>query len=777
MYNNLHQWYLAIGDSVETTEKYEDTILKFYKAIKDPKADKKIKSPILYEFYKKEPFSKHIGKFIASKLLLSVILGAIFALITWLVKVILADDTFIEAVKNSSNLIAAIVVFICSIITIEAFFILLSFLKYNSIVKKLHDYEEELKEIMISLPSGYRNSEKMKHIINTYYAQKGVEPEIAFTVCDQLYYDYKQRPYEGVMFDLPFRNNFVTDTNIIQNEQQVEQTEEEKLFENPNLPADIKSKTFKGSDDAQKDLNDMIGLDSVKDQISKLENRIKFYGSSATSNHMQFLGSAGTGKTTVARIVTKILYDLGYIKKNQYVEISGDYLRSGNTARADAILEYSMGGVLFIDEAYLLYDKLGINNDAIGILLKAMEDHRTDFVVILAGYEEQMTRLIASNEGFSSRIKHTIYFPDYTEEECVEIFKYFIKNYNGKEYKLDTDAESLLLEAFKLEKQAKSFGNARTVRNAADSIMDYYADRNIKHNSHTNTILAEDIDKYIEDRKVFLQHEVKNSSAANNIDESIIRLSELKPKEKQGIDLITEDFPALTGFETFKEEMDILKKQKDFGDLSPQNILLLSEPGCEAPLLVPNITGYLYKLGYIQENKYLEIPAEFLKGSYVGHTSKRAQAIVAYATGGVLYIKGLNDLQDDNFSTEVRNVISEALAEHKVTIIVYDYVTDYINNISNMFNITYVFPKHTADVLARMFIDRAYADSFSVDPEAVDKVQLMLANKNIKDMNNIYEKAKKKHIATFTEATKYIIVAQDIEKPTIKLNRKIGFNV
>lgn len=775
MYTNLHQWYLALGDSIETTQKYEDTILKFYKTLKEKKPEKKVDRPLLTNFYKKEPFTKYLSKFIGSGIKLAIIIGIVAIIGIWLAQVCIADGAFLEEAKNISYLITAVVVGVITILVVDGIGVLLGLLSYKSITKKLASYEEDLHDIMISLPSNYRNSEKMQHIINTYYAQKGVAPEIAFAVCDQMYDKYRQRAFEGVMFDLPFSNQFVTNEDIISSEAQVEKTEEEKVFDNPNLPEDIKNKTFKGSDDAKKDLDKMIGLESVKDQIQKLENRIKFYGNQNNGNHMQFLGSAGTGKTTVARIVTKILYDLGYIKKNQYVEISGDYLRAGNTSRADAIVDYCMGGVLFIDEAYLLYDKLGLSSEAVGVLLKAMEDHRSDFVVILAGYEEQMTRLIASNEGFSSRIKHTIYFPDYTTEECLEIFKYFIKNYNGKSYKIDDTAVPLLLETFELEKQAKSFGNARTVRNAVDTIMDNYADRNIKAGTNTGIITIEDVDAYRASRKEFLQHEIKNSSAANNVDESIIRLSELKSKVKAGSSNASEDFSKLVGLETFISEINSLKSQKEFyGKAEPQKILLIGEASCGKSTLAKVLTGYLYEFGYIQENKYLDISAEFLKGSYVGHTAKRADAIINYATGGVLYIRNINQINEseDSFASEVMNAIMGALNSN-LTVIIGDSESNYIDSIANMFNIVYHFPKYNGAQLTQIFISKASEDGFTVTEEAVNKVNSILLNKtSIRDALNLYNGSKKKHITNFTEETRYVLSDQDIEKPTIKFNLK-----
>ena len=742
MYTDMHKWYLALEEATETTKKYEDNILKFYKVLRiNPKNI--LEKPFLSNFYKKESFAKRIVPIILSKIIISIIIGVVLFLVSWLVSVANDEEVFLEALKNTSHLKLGIIIGIIALVVSEALFTTFAYLKYKSLVKKFEKDGQDLKEIMITLPSQFRRSELMNHIYRSYYSKKGISPDIAFKVAEEMLHKYgSERVFEGVFFDLPYQNDFVQQQEEFSKGQEVvEKSEEEKVFDNPNLPADIKSKTFKGSDDAQKDLNEMIGLESVKDQIQKLENRIKFYGSGSTNgNHMQFLGSAGTGKTTVARIVTKILYDLGYIKKNQYVEISGDYLRTGTTARTDAILEYSMGGVLFIDEAYLLYDKLGISSDAIGILLKAMEDRRSDFVVILAGYEEQMTRLIASNEGFSSRIKHTIYFPDYTEDECLDIFKYFIKNYNNKSYKLSEGAVDALLELFKLEKQAKSFGNARTVRNAA------------------------------------LQHELKNASAANQVDESIIRLSELKSKVKAGSEHPFEDLRKLVGLNSFKNELDLLKNQKEFYKTTdPQKVLFIGNQGSGKSSLVKVLTGYLYELGYIQENKYLDVSADFLKGSYVGHTTKRAESIISYATGGVLYIKNINIIANntDGFASEVLTAINNALNSN-LTVVIGDTDSNYIESISNMFNIKFVIPDYNGEQLTEIFVQKAEEDGFTVEEAAKEKVLSILAKKtNVRDAISLYNNAKKKHITNFTEETKYILTEQDIEKPVLKLNIKL----
>lgn len=486
-----------------------------------------------------------------------------------------------------------------------------------------------------------------------------------------------------------------------------------------------------------------------------------------------------THNTTIARIVTKIMYDLGYIKENQYIEISGDYLCAGSTSRASAIIEYSYGGVLFIDEAYLMY-KSGA--ETVGVLLKAMEDHRTDFICILAGYEEQMTKLFASNEGFSSRIKHNIYFTDYDENEMLDIFNSFISNYNGKSYKLNDDAVDTLLNAFRLEKKSKSFGNARTVRNCVDAIMDNYADRSISTKTDTKVISLEDVELFANERRKVLSHEIKNAGAVNQLDESIIRLAELKPRLKEGSKDPDSDIKKLVGLESFVDEMNVLNNQKEFyGDTTHQSILLIGDNGCGKSSLTKILTGYLYKMGYIEENKYLDIPAEFLKGSYVGHTAKRAEAIISYASGGVLYITNYNALVDsnDSFASEVISAINTAISENtNVTIVLADSQSDSIESLRSIFTITYDFPEYTSEQLLEIFKITASNENFLIEDEALNIVSEYIESNKLKvrDIQQIFTNSVKNHITNFNgdERLKYIISKEDIVLPSKKLKLKIN---
>ena len=374
----------------------------------------------------------------------------------------------------------------------------------------------------------------------------------------------------------------------------------------------------------------------------------------------------------------------------------------------------------------------------------------------------------------------------------MNIFNSFIGNYNGKSYIVDDDAKEELLNLFTLEKKSKSFGNARTVRNAVDGIMDYFADRNMNNkNKVSNIITLDDVIPYVNDRKNILQHELRNSSAGNQLDESIIRLAELKSKLKNGSENPSEDLEQFVGLETFKDEMNLLKGQKDFYDtVNQQKILFIGQDGCGKKSLVKVLTGYLYQFGYIQENKYLEISAEFLKGSYVGHTSRRAESIISYASGGVLFIKNMNILTEnkDSYSQEALSAIITALNENNdVTIVIADTPSNYIDSIKSLFTMIYEFPKYDAMQLYQIFANLAIKDGFNLEQSAADTIYTHIVNNSdidIREIISIYNNTKKKHISNFNEETKYLITSQDITivdnvplidlKPNkLKLNLKI----
>lgn len=265
--------------------------------------------------------------------------------------------------------------------------------------------------------------------------------------------------------------------------------------------------------DPYQELEDLIGLDNVKQEVKSLANFVKLQKqrqekgmkTPKMSYHLVFTGSPGTGKTTVARIVARIYKDLGILKKGHTVETDRSGLVAeyvGQTAvKTNAIVNSALNGVLFIDEAYALVPESSgsdYGQEAISTLLKRMEDDRDKLVVIIAGYTNEMKRFIDSNPGLQSRFNRYINFPDYSAKELVRIFHMYMKK---NQYTISDEADEMLKEQldYAVEHKDRNFGNARYVRNVFEKSIQMQANRlegrtNLSDRQLTE-ITASDIEK------------------------------------------------------------------------------------------------------------------------------------------------------------------------------------------------------------------------------------------------------------------------------------------
>ena len=252
-----------------------------------------------------------------------------------------------------------------------------------------------------------------------------------------------------------------------------------------------------------KELENLIGLEETKEQIKKIINYIRICKdkNKLPMLHMVFNGNPGTGKTTVVRIIGKIFSEEKILSdKENFVEaqrndLIGEYV--GHTApKTQRVINKALGGVLFIDEAYsiasYISDEAGRDYGAecIATLLKGMEDHRDELCVILAGYTDEMERMLNVNPGFESRIQFVINFPDYTAEELYMIFKGLCKK---EEYKIASNIKKYLVKYFEIAKKSKNFSNARFVRSLFEKIKIEQANRVIKEKENRNLIKLEDV--------------------------------------------------------------------------------------------------------------------------------------------------------------------------------------------------------------------------------------------------------------------------------------------
>ena len=234
---------------------------------------------------------------------------------------------------------------------------------------------------------------------------------------------------------------------------------------------------------------ELVGLKPVKTRIREIAALLIIAKARASiglqadapSLHMSFTGNPGTGKTTVAMRMAEILHRLGYVRKGHLIAVTRDDLVGqyiGHTApKTKEILKKSMGGVLFIDEAYYLYrpeNERDYGQEAIEILLQVMENQRDDLVVILAGYKDRMDTFFRSNPGMSSRIAHHVDFPDYQPDELMSISQLMLQT---SEYQFSSAARTAFVDYIEKRMKQPHFANARSMRNALDRIQLRQANR------------------------------------------------------------------------------------------------------------------------------------------------------------------------------------------------------------------------------------------------------------------------------------------------------------
>jgi len=268
---------------------------------------------------------------------------------------------------------------------------------------------------------------------------------------------------------------------------QGEAADAELVVRKQDIPATLDVSRAAGN--PLKELHDLTGLDTVKHEIALLvagthaarlrsENGLKI---TPPTRHMVFTGNPGTGKTMVARLLGRIYKRLGVLSSGHLVEASrahlvGEYI--GQTApRTRRLVERALGGVLFIDEAYTLTQsplKGDYGHEAIAELVKLMEDHRDDLVVVVAGYHQEMAEFLAANPGLDSRFPKQIHFPDYTDDELITVFGQLAA---ADGFELEPGTEDVLRTMLRGAPRGVSFGNGRLMRNMLDVAVANQADR------------------------------------------------------------------------------------------------------------------------------------------------------------------------------------------------------------------------------------------------------------------------------------------------------------
>lgn len=484
-------------------------------------------------------------------------------------------------------------------------------------------------------------------------------------------------------------------------------------------------------EEAMNRLNGMIGLDNIKSEIHTFmeslqgEKRLREAGGiklSPPTLHMLFMGPPGSGKTEVARIISSILYALGFIRKRTCIEVSRKDLVSeyiGGTEKMTAkVIESALGGVLFVDEAYTLNggDQQDHGRKALEEIMRAMENKRDDLVVVFAGYQSDLEELFKVNEGIRSRFPYTFTFQDYTPDQVASIAQTMLES-KGYDCRL---AEGELARFMKAKSRSGVIeGNARAARTAVERIIQFHKVRIGKAPKGVNVreITPEDIKQSGEDinrhRDADGLRSVREAGMAKL--NAMVGLDELKDQILTWINYVT--------IEAKRFERGLSS------EMPSMHMTFEGEPGTGKTTVASIVAEILKGSGRLSSGHFIEASRSDLVGKFQGHTADQVRKVVAKALGGVLFIDEAYDLvngEEDSFGKEAVNTLILEMENNRDNLVV--ILGGYTDRMEQLLQTNpgfdsriaerFVFPDYQEDELVRLADMRLNQLRFTVEEGA-----------------------------------------------------------
>jgi len=539
--------------------------------------------------------------------------------------------------------------------------------------------------------------------------------------------------------DVPDKSDEVLTTISIKDISEVIKPDSEKHVHIPINENDLT--------EALAELHQLIGLDNVKSEISDLVKLVRYFIDQGEdikeklNSHILFLGNPGTGKTTVARIISKIYSSLGILPKGHLIECDRQNLVSnhigGTAEKTKLLIDKAIGGTLFIDEAYTLSQKDGSSQDfgkeAIETILKRMEDDRGKFIVIAAGYTEEMKSFIESNPGIQSRFTKTFTFEDYIPDELMEITERYLISQN---LELEIEAKEFLNKHYNeiYRTRDKHFGNARVVRN----LLEKSTQRRLLRLAELPTEERE-----IKESLSLTKDDITQALGSG----AVIKKYHVKGDPEKLESLMTE-LKSLVGLDGVKSNVEkllsslqVLKLRKERGlkiIVKPFHSVFIGNPGTGKTTVARLISKIYRELGLLEKGHLIEVDRADLVAGYQGQTAIKTDKIIKDALGGTLFIDEAYTLSrgGNDFGQEAIDTILKRMEDYKdqLVIIVAGY-TDEMNNflqsnsgLQSRFTNTFIFEDYTPRQLLYIAADIAAKNGYKLDEGALQLLLELFTN-------------------------------------------------